>query len=144
MIDFHSWSDAREIFSRNAAVLGSAVDRVWRSFSLPTDFHSATLIGDYIYIVGGLRYVDMRRSGETWVYRLHTDEMTIERVATEGDAPGWIFRHEANFDVRTGEIVTHGGKICVEPNAIEPNIGVHAFSPKTGRWRKLGTISDFV
>ena len=38
----------------------------------PTDFHTATLIGDSIYIIGGLGYQGQRQFGETPVYRLDT------------------------------------------------------------------------
>ncbi len=31
----------------------------------PTDFHSATLVGEFIYIVGSLGYVDERKIGTT-------------------------------------------------------------------------------
>ena len=37
----------------------------------PTDFHSATLVGDFIYIIGNLGYKPKRRPGFTPVYSLN-------------------------------------------------------------------------
>lgn len=59
----------------------------------PTDFHSATLVGDGIYIIGSLGYQGTRRFGETPVYRLTLDTSEIVRVPTTGDLPGWVNRH---------------------------------------------------
>ena len=79
----------------------------------PTDFHSATLVGDVIYIIGCLGYSEARRSGETPVYRLHCDSLKIEAVATSGDKPGWISSHKAIYssDSKTETICIFGGKI---------------------------------
>jgi ankyrin repeat protein len=38
----------------------------------PTDFHTATLVGDSIYLIGSLGYPGARQYGETPVYRLDT------------------------------------------------------------------------
>lgn len=76
----------------------------------PTDFHSATLVGDYIYVIGSLGYPEDRRSGETPVYRLHCSTYAIEKVAATGSKPGWINRHKAVLqDANTIRIF--GGKI---------------------------------
>lgn len=57
----------------------------------PTDFHSATLLGDgTIALIGRLGYGDERVVSETPVYRLALDSMRMSRLATLGDAPGWI------------------------------------------------------
>lgn len=63
----------------------------------PTDFHTATLVGDSIYIIGNLGYTKQRRSGETPVFRLNTVTYEIERVETTGEAPGWISRHDTDL-----------------------------------------------
>lgn len=36
----------------------------------PTDFHTATLVGEYIYIIGNLGYIEQRINQETPVYKL--------------------------------------------------------------------------
>ena len=81
----------------------------------PTDFHSATLVGEYIYIVGSLGYRGTRQYGKTPVYRLHTTTFRMEQVQVRGDAPGWIYKHQAllsapqEIRVVGGEIVTGEG-----------------------------------
>ena len=61
----------------------------------PTDFHSATLVGDAIILIGSLGYRDLRRIGATQVLRLDCETLRIARLATTGDGPGWISRHTA-------------------------------------------------
>jgi ankyrin repeat protein len=79
----------------------------------PTDFHTATLVGDVIYIIGCLGYDGTCRSGETPVYKLHCDTLQIEAVATSGDKPGWINSHKAIYsrDSQTDTIYIFGGKV---------------------------------
>ena len=82
----------------------------------PTDFHTATLLGECIYIIGSLRYSGTRQYGTTPVYRLHTKTFQMERVNCRGEAPGWIYNHRAlqanahEIRIHGGEIVTGGGK----------------------------------
>jgi hypothetical protein len=66
----------------------------------PTDFHSATLVGEWIYIIGNLGYPETREAFgyETPVFRLHTGDWHIERVETRGESPGWIHKHQAKPD----------------------------------------------
>ena len=57
----------------------------------PTDFHTATLVGGSVYVIGSLGYQGTRRFGETPVYRLDVRTFAIERLGPTGEAPGWIF-----------------------------------------------------
>ena len=78
----------------------------------PTDFHSATLVGDNtIYIIGSLGYQEERRPGETPVYRLDTTTMAIAAVPTSGTCPGWIFKHTAEYVAARNGIKVTGGQI---------------------------------
>jgi ankyrin repeat protein len=61
----------------------------------PTDFHTATLIGDKIYLIGSLGYQGRRQHGETPVYHLDTSTFQMEQLETTGDKPGWIHHHRA-------------------------------------------------
>jgi ankyrin repeat protein len=61
----------------------------------PTDFHTATLVGGYIYVIGSLGYQGTRRPGETPVYRLDIRTLRMDRLDACGEAPGWIYRHRA-------------------------------------------------
>ncbi len=76
----------------------------------PTDFHTATLIGDEIVLIGSLGYGDLRRVGETQVLKLDTRTLRIEAVATAGEGPGWISRHIAEMLGETAILVT-GGRV---------------------------------
>jgi ankyrin repeat protein len=77
----------------------------------PTDFHSATHVAPWIYIIGNLGYHATREAHgfETPVYRLHIETLRIERVATHGKSPGWIHSHRATL--QDGCIRVSGGKI---------------------------------
>jgi ankyrin repeat protein len=61
----------------------------------PTDFHTATLIGRHIYVIGSLGYHGTRQYGKTPLYRLDTETLRVEELKSRGPAPGWIFRHRA-------------------------------------------------
>lgn len=76
----------------------------------PTDFHTATLVGDFIYIVGNLGYMGERRHGTTQVYRLDVNTLAIEPVETSGASPGWIGQHKAKL--LGNRIEVSGGKVC--------------------------------
>jgi ankyrin repeat protein len=77
----------------------------------PTDFHTATLIGEYIYIVGSLGYQGTREYGTTPVFRLSTKTLRIETAEIGGEAPGWISKHRA-VQTAAHEIRVTGGKIA--------------------------------
>jgi hypothetical protein len=83
----------------------------------PTDFHSATLVGNCIVIIGCLGYPADRRPGYTPVHALGLANYPVAPVATSGNAPGWIWNHaaelatEGSITVRGGEVVEdRGGK----------------------------------
>lgn len=84
----------------------------------PTDFHTATLVGRFIYILGSLGYCGERRYGAIQVCRLNTETFAIEEIRTSGDDPGWISRHEATVR-ESREIHVHGGKLCTWNNSTE-------------------------
>lgn len=77
----------------------------------PTDFHSATLVGDWIYLIGSIGYREDRTLNVCPVYRLNIDNLHIEQVATTGKDPGRICRHRA---ILRGEryIEVSDGKLC--------------------------------
>lgn len=79
----------------------------------PTDFHSATYVDGFIYIMGSLGYAGSRKFCTTPVYRLNWSTWEIEGVPSSGDNPGWIYGHKARL-VAPHIIAVFGGKICVE------------------------------
>lgn len=76
----------------------------------PTDFHTATLVGNYIYIIGSLGYMGTRQSGHTPVFRLDISTMEIEKIKTTGKKPGWISGHKATLDDDLKIIIKGGEK----------------------------------
>lgn len=76
----------------------------------PTDFHSATLVGGELVLIGNLSYPHLRRFGETQVFAYEIGTKRFRRIETSGDAPGWIASHQASPDGRNG-IIVKGGKI---------------------------------
>lgn len=87
----------------------------------PTDFHSATYLNGFIYVVGGLGYSGSRQFGTTPIYQLNCETWKIESVASTGNNPGWIYEHKARFD-DSGLLVISGGKICLEANGQEEHV----------------------
>ena len=77
----------------------------------PTDFHTATRVGNTIWIIGSLSYPHLRREGVTQVLTLDLGDFSVARVDTRGDAPGWINRHQARAD---------GNRIIVTGGTVEP------------------------
>ncbi len=84
----------------------------------PTDFHTATVVGDFIYVIGSLGYLGARRFGETPVYRLNVCTLRMDRLDTSGEAPGWIERHRADV-VGPSEIRVSGGTVHTLRNGME-------------------------
>lgn len=76
----------------------------------PTDFHSATLLGPHIYIIGGLGYKGNRDSENTPVYKLDTRTFTIRQLHPTGHSPGRIYEHQASL-VEESRIKVAGGKV---------------------------------
>ncbi|MEO6812191.1 MAG: ankyrin repeat domain-containing protein [Isosphaeraceae bacterium] len=103
----------------------------------PTDFHSATLVGKFIYIIGGLGYSGERTFGATPVYRLDIETLVIEKVETSGILPGWIHEHKAKL-VDHGIEVT-GGQVCRFVNGeelIEANSNPYTLDLATLVWSR--------
>ena len=101
----------------------------------PTDFHSATLVGDRIYVIGRLGYGTTRVEGVTPIVCLNTSTYEIEQVMASGPAPGLIYKHQAVFDEVRGAITVRGGKICVNgAEADAPHAGVHRLHLDGMRW----------
>jgi ankyrin repeat protein len=102
----------------------------------PTDFHTATLVGQHIYIIGSLGYEDTRQYGTTPVYRLSLDDFHIESMSTTGDMPGWIYGHRASLK-EGSRIHMTGGKVCAMMGAQEqhkPNTKEYILVLKTMVW----------
>lgn len=102
----------------------------------PTDFHTATLIDEFIYVIGCLGYYGTRRYGETPVYRLNVHTLQIEKLAPEGEPPGWLYEHRAiafeSFAIRVWE-----GTLLWEKDGkefSEPNLQTYVLDLKQLQW----------
>lgn len=84
----------------------------------PTDFHTATYFDGYLYLVGCLGYHGMRELGTTPVYRLSCTDWSIESVETDGESPGWIYKHTARLN-EPGELLVEGGTVGREKDGEE-------------------------
>jgi ankyrin repeat protein len=86
----------------------------------PTDFHTATLVDEHIFLMGSLGYQGTRRYGETPVYRLDIATFRIEQIQAGGEAPGWIYKHRA-MQSSAHEIRISGGTVVVGEGGGEMN-----------------------
>jgi len=77
----------------------------------PTDFHTATLVGDRIVIVGSLGYPQQRKPGAAPVMVLDLTSLSIAPVQTSGQSPGWIHSHEAMLEASGRGILIRHGKL---------------------------------
>ncbi|MGI8429831.1 MAG: ankyrin repeat domain-containing protein, partial [Solirubrobacteraceae bacterium] len=102
----------------------------------PTDFHSATLVGDYLYIIGSLGYYDRRKPGETPVFRLDSRTFQIEPVPTSGKKPGWISRHKAWYEHEADRICVSGGQRLVGQKLVK-NRSLYALNLQNSTWVRL-------
>jgi len=102
----------------------------------PTDFHSATLAGSTILLVGNLGYPHDRDPLRTQVLRLDTSTWQIEPVETTGQGPGWIHAHTASFSPDENALRIAGGKTLVGERIVE-NFDDYRLCLQTLAWTKL-------
>lgn len=101
----------------------------------PTDFHSATLVGSWIYLIGNLGYPEDRKHQSTQVYRLSTRTYEIERISTCGTKPGWIHKHHASFEPGLRAISVRGGKrLDSDDSDLAPQTGFFRLHLEDNRW----------
>ncbi|WP_410498841.1 ankyrin repeat domain-containing protein [Chitinibacter sp. S2-10] len=104
----------------------------------PTDFHTATLVDDALYLIGNLGYANACQPVQTPVYRLDCKTMRIEQVKTKGDGPGWIYRHQA--ELKAGVILVTSGKQIINVQGAREyvdNDATWALDLRTLSWQKL-------
>jgi hypothetical protein len=75
----------------------------------PTDYHSATLVGDRIIIIGSLGYPAQRKPGTTPIYSLDLQSFAISPMNCTGEAPGWLHKHAAVYTREENAILITGG-----------------------------------
>ncbi|WP_377154149.1 ankyrin repeat domain-containing protein [Roseateles sp. UC29_93] len=87
--------------------------RVPESLFPPTDFHTATLVGDRIIVIGSLGYPSARAHGATQVFSLNIRDWHMERLTIAGEGPGWIHKHRAALS-SDRDIVVTGGQVVTK------------------------------
>ena len=103
----------------------------------PTDFHTATLVGEWILLIGSAGYPGSREGGIP-VYRLRTTDFRIERVATTGEDPGRLYGHRATL-LEGGRVRIEGGKRIELRGAEEtpvPNAEAFTLDVGTSVWSR--------
>ena len=104
-----------------------------------TDFHSATLVGKQIYIIGRLGYGrDEGDPGPTPVYVLDTETYRITHLHPNGESPGWIHNHHGSYDTARHAITVRGGELYreQEPHKVS-HFAAHRLYIEDLRWELL-------
>lgn len=111
-----------------------------RSTFPPTDCHTATLAEADIYIIGCLGYQEERGASTTPVFRLDTSDYHIEPVATTGNSPGWIHKHDARYLAEIRAIEITGGERIVrdgESERFRDNFDTYHLKIEDGTWHRI-------
>lgn len=102
----------------------------------PTDFHSATLVDERIFVIGSLGYMHGRKPDHCPVRTLDTNDYRMDSPKTRGSGPGWISRHHASYDQSMHCITVRGGKRCNGDDYAD-NHGVHRLQLEGLKWEQL-------
>lgn len=106
-----------------------------RHIFAPTDFHTATLVGDEIWIIGSIGYGEDRDTTQTSVYKLNIHTYKIEKVETR-NSMGWVFKHSATL--KDNQIIVTGGEIWLGDDLpMVENIDDWALNLKTLIWKNI-------
>lgn len=110
----------------------------------PTDFHSATLVGEWIYILGRLGYAKGRVPGSCPIFRLSLTDYHMEELHAGGNDPGLIYDHVAEpvdgsrIRVSSGKaIIRNPQKGRLQPFVTVPLDGEFELDLTSLMWRRL-------
>lgn len=107
----------------------------------PTDFHSASQIGNTLYLVGCLGYEAQRQVGVTPVFALDLEQMNIRALPTRGDGPGWIHAHAAEVAPDGRTLIVSGGEVWRGKGlSFQQNIDRWSLNVDSGRWERLTAL----
>ena len=104
----------------------------------PTDFHTATLVQNGLFVIGSLGYKHARRPGETLVHKVDLSSYEISVMQVSGDNPGWIYKHQAAFGA-DGVITIRGGQVIEEHDGKQVyrrNFDEYSLDVCSGVWRR--------
>jgi len=132
--DFYIYNDVVVINPDESVEIYGYPEHVFQ----PTDFHSATHIGNEIVIMGSLGYRQKRAIGATQLYLLDLGSFEIQEVKTRGTAPGWIHNHTANLSNDGESIEISKGLLYLgEDSSLIENIDDWQLNLKDWRWERL-------
>jgi len=104
----------------------------------PTDFHTATPVGEKIIIIGSLGYVGERNPERTGLYSLSLGYFEIQKLESSGVSPGWIHRHAATLSEDHHSILVTKGKLYAgEGHPLWENIDGWELDLDGLRWERL-------
>jgi len=104
----------------------------------PTDFHTATLVGERVIIIGSLGYVEERVPGYTQLYALDLGSFAIHKLESSGSSPGWIHGHTATLNEDENAIIVTKGKIHTgQGQSLIENLDDWKLSLDDWRWERL-------
>ena len=102
----------------------------------PTDYASATLVGDQIVLIGNLGYAESRADVPPQVLLIDTNSWAITPWECSGDDPGWICRHTARLSPTGRSIFVEGGSRFLSPDqALQPNEDLFELDLQARDWR---------
>jgi len=102
----------------------------------PTDFHSATLAGPGLVLIGNLGYPEQRQAGRTQILVVDPDTWNVRKQASVGEGPGWIHGHEALAE--EGSIRVRGGEVWTDTEAgLVENFDEWRLHLEGWRWERL-------
>ena len=129
--DFHIYNDVVVIdASGEVSIYGYPKD-----VFPPTDFHTATLAGNEIYVIGRLGYQQDRQEKIEAIHVLNTATYCFRMLQTSGDTPPWIHEHHAELDPAGTHIRISGGKIdCSGARMLVENLDTWELRLDTGVW----------
>ncbi len=130
--DFCIYNDVTEFKADGSIRFFGYPQHVFR----PTDFHTATLIDNLIFIIGCLGYPEDRQFGRTPVYRMNVANFEIQEIETSGDQPGWIHGHKAKLDGRNRILISGGQIECSLSTPSRENIDEWALDLTTWVWTR--------
>ena len=107
----------------------------------PTDFHTATLVGDEVVLIGSLGYHGQRAFGSTPVFSLSLADFRMRRLDIAGTPPGWIYKHRAE-PCGPRQIAISGGTIARlqgEEEVHEDNAQRFVLDLAAGCWQAGGS-----
>lgn len=112
----------------------------------PTDFHTATLVDDTIWLLGSLGYALERSPERAQVFRLDPSTYEMARVEAGGVPVPQIYNHRARLLPDGVTIEVRGGKRSASPDPkarSEPNTSIYRFDTTKAEWLRVGDTSKW-